>query len=74
MATLNLRDVPNELAAELKSEAAWIGMGFHEYCVVILERGRYAVMREEKEKRLESRKKIAGDVGGDGAEGGWGHP
>lgn len=36
MAVLNLRNVPDELAAYLKSEAALVRMGYHEYCVGIL--------------------------------------
>jgi hypothetical protein len=36
MAVLNLRDVPDELAAKLKSEAALVGISLREYCVGIL--------------------------------------
>lgn len=54
MAVLNLRDVPDELARELRVEAAQEEMGVREYCVTI----------------LASRKKIADvSVGGEASEG-----
>jgi len=71
MAVLNLRGVDGVLVKQLKTEAVWVGMGFHEYCVAILERGRsgkHAVMREEREKRQDPRKKIADVSVGGGAQ------
>jgi hypothetical protein len=39
MAVLNIREVPEELARRLKSEAALMGKPLREYCISLLERG-----------------------------------
>lgn len=75
MAVINLRGVPDNLAAQLKSEAALAGLGFHEYCVVILERrghfGLTVARMLDGNENVVPRKKIADiSVGGGATEGG----
>lgn len=40
MAALNIRDFPEGLSAQLKSEALLANMGYHDYCVAVLQRRR----------------------------------
>lgn len=76
MAVLNLRGVPDNLAAKLKSEAALGCVGYHQYCLCILERRDSAATIEWmlsviEKVALASSKKIA-DIsgGGETTEGG----
>lgn len=75
MAVINLRGVPDELAAQLKSEAALGVVGFHEYCLAILrQRGHFGLTVArmlDGEGNVVSQKKIADiSMGGGATEGG----
>jgi hypothetical protein len=64
MATLNLRNIPEYLARELRVEAAAAGVGVKEYCLEIFSR------RKDIPIQLGPKKKIASVSGEAGAEGG----
>jgi len=85
MATLNLRDVPEELAYELRVEAAKASMGVKEYCVAILKargkvwpvfslEGRNGAVSVISNADRGVSKKIAGDLVTGAAQEGGGTP
>jgi hypothetical protein len=65
MAVLNLRDVPDQLAYDLRVEAAKVKMGIKEYCVAILEQRRHFDLTAGRAKE-QAEDAYARDVLGEG--------